>query len=427
MLSFLRPCSLSRIVGVYAASRRLCSAEPTRAVLEKHRTPTQGQWPRVLSVRLPCSLRIGPVDAMDADAVSVSLVGSPESPLRPTLKLGREDDSLTLSMSGAESKDLDGLLCCVRLPAMLSVKVHLSGKAQATLENLVLDQCTVTTEDGDIALSSVKTNKAELCTLDGWIRSKSLLQGHLSLTSKGSGGLEAQRLVGTSLEVSTSSGDQTVAAAYVERATMVSTGGNLRLGTLHSCSAALKTSSGSVSLGGGGDCTESDRNTLCRGIGRRLLNVDRLWRHPRSGGEDSEPGRGHQHRGCRRAAVFPSPSVCGRRQCFLQLGCQHDSGRAVVGRRRPYCHPQPRRHREPRQARLGVVPQFGRPRFELTTHAGRAPVMETVLEHLPTNPPTLESKKNKTPNKVTHEHSFFAEPTSIPEVATPTKVCGTAP
>lgn len=120
MLLLLRPCSLSRFVGVCTASRKLCSAEPTRAVLEKHRTPTQGQWPRVLSVRLPCSLRIGPVDAMDADAVSVSLVGSPESPLRPTLKLGREDDSLTLSMSGAESKDLDGLLCCVRLPAMLS-------------------------------------------------------------------------------------------------------------------------------------------------------------------------------------------------------------------------------------------------------------------------------------------------------------------
>uniref|UniRef100_A0A4D5RGC6 Putative conserved secreted protein n=1 Tax=Ixodes scapularis TaxID=6945 RepID=A0A4D5RGC6_IXOSC len=262
MLLLLRPCSLSRFVGVCTASRKLCSAEPTRAVLEKHRTPTHGQWPRVLSVRLPCSLRIGPVDAMDADAVSVSLVGSPESPLRPTLKLGREDDSLTLSMSGAESKDLDGLLCCVRLPAMLSVEVHLSGKAQAALENLVLDQCTVTTEDGDIALSSIKTNKAELCTLDGWIRSKGLLQGHLSLTSKGSG-------------VSTSSGDQTVAAAYVERATMVSTGGNLRLGTLHSCSAALKTSSGSVSLGGlDGDCSVSTDSGDIHVVVARTQNLD---------------------------------------------------------------------------------------------------------------------------------------------------------
>ncbi|EEC12858.1 conserved hypothetical protein [Ixodes scapularis] len=231
MLLLLRPCSLSRFVGVFTASRKLCSAEPTRAVLEKHRTPTQGQWPRVLSVRLPCSLRIGPVDAMDADAVSVSLVGSPESPLRPTLKLGREDDSLTLSMSGAESKDLDGLLC--------------------------------------------STNKAELCTLDGWIRSKGLLQGHLSLTSKGSGGLEAQRLVGTSLEVSTSSGDQTVAAAYVERATMVSAGGNLRLGTLHSCSAALKTSSGSVSLGGlDGDCSVSTDSGDIHVVVARTQNLD---------------------------------------------------------------------------------------------------------------------------------------------------------
>uniref|UniRef100_A0A4D5RJ80 Putative conserved secreted protein n=1 Tax=Ixodes scapularis TaxID=6945 RepID=A0A4D5RJ80_IXOSC len=262
MLLLLRPCSLSRFVGVFTASRKLCSAEPTRAVLDKHRTPTQGQWPRVLSVRLPCSLRIGPVDAMDADAVSVSLVGSPESPLRPTLKLGREDDSLTLSMSGAESKDL-------------GVEVHLSGKAQAALENLVLDQCTVTTEDGDIALSSIKTNKAELCTLDGWIRSKGLLQGHLSLTSKGSGGLEAQRLVGTSLEVSTSSGDQTVAAAYVERATIVSTGGNLRLGTLHSCSAALKTSSGSVSLGGlDGDCSVSTDSGDIHMVVARTQNLD---------------------------------------------------------------------------------------------------------------------------------------------------------
>lgn len=275
MLSLLRPCCLSRTFGVYAAYRTLCSSEPTRAVLEKHRTPTKGQWPRVLSVRLPCSLRIGPVDAMDADVVSVSLVGSPEMALRPTLKLGREDDSLTLSMSGAQSKDLNNLLCCVRLPAMLSVEVHLSGNAQATLENLVLDQCTVTTEDGDIALSSVKTNKAELCTLDGWIRSKSLLQGHLSLTSKGSGGLEAQRLVGTSLEVSTSSGDQTAAAAYMERATMVSTGGNLRLGTLHSCSAALKTSSGSVSLGGlDGDCLVSTDSGDVRVVVVRTQNLD---------------------------------------------------------------------------------------------------------------------------------------------------------
>ncbi|CAN7937211.1 unnamed protein product [Ixodes hexagonus] len=268
MLGVLRRCSLPRIVCVNTGSpRRFCSVDQMLSILEKHRTPTQQEWPRVLAVRLPCSLRIGPADATDADAVGVSLVGSPGSTPGPRLELGREDDSLTLSVSGAEGSNLEGLLCCVRLPAMLSVEVHLSGKARATLENVVLDQCTVSTEDGDIALSSVKTNKAELSTVDGWVRSKSLLQGQIAITAKGSGGLEAQRLVGTSLEasspldkslVSTSEGDQTVAAAYIERATMISTEGNLRLGTLHSCSAALKTSSGCVSLGGlDGDCSVS--------------------------------------------------------------------------------------------------------------------------------------------------------------------------
>uniref|UniRef100_A0A224Y4A7 Protein containing DUF4097 domain n=1 Tax=Rhipicephalus zambeziensis TaxID=60191 RepID=A0A224Y4A7_9ACAR len=133
----------------------------------------------------------------------------------------------------------------------LGIDIELCGRAQATLENLVLDQCRVRTEGlGDIALSNVKADAVVLAVEDGSITAKGAVQGNLEVTSQGSGGFKAQRLLAKHLKVKTLAGQQHMSAVYAEKARLDSTEGIIDIGTLHSQDAVLTSQSGAIILGG---------------------------------------------------------------------------------------------------------------------------------------------------------------------------------
>lgn len=210
---------------------RSASDDAKKVVLDERRWSRQA----LLRVRLPCSAAISAVDDGSA-VVTATLMGARpflgcESPI--TLSL----DGAALTVTGVHGTVAD-LLCRLRVPFMTSIDVELSGCAQATLENLVLDQCRVRTErQGDIALSNIKANAMVLTVEDGSITAKGAVQGNLEVTSQGSG-------------VKTLAGQQHLSAVYAEKARLDSTEGIIDIGTLHSQDAVLTSQSGAILLGG---------------------------------------------------------------------------------------------------------------------------------------------------------------------------------
>lgn len=223
---------------------RSASDDAKKVVLDERRWSRQA----LLRVRLPCSAAISAVDDGSA-VVTATLMGARpflgcESPI--TLSL----DGAALTVTGVHGTVAD-LLCRLRVPFMTSIDVELSGCAQATLENLVLDQCRVRTErQGDIALSNIKANAMVLTVEDGSITAKGAVQGNLEVTSQGSGGFKAQRLLANHLKVKTLAGQQHLSAVYAEKARLDSTEGIIDIGTLHSQDAVLTSQSGAILLGG---------------------------------------------------------------------------------------------------------------------------------------------------------------------------------
>ncbi|KAH7975552.1 hypothetical protein HPB52_003163 [Rhipicephalus sanguineus] len=222
---------------------RSASDDAKKVVLDERRRSRQA----LLRVRLPCSAAISAVDDGSA-VVTATLMGARpflgcESPIALSL------DGAALTVTGVDGTVAD-LLCRLRVPFMTSIDVELSGCAQATLENLVLDQCTVRTEgQGDIALSNVKANAVVLTVEDGSITAKGAVQGNLEVTSQGSGGFKAQRLLANHLKVKTLAGQQHLSAVYAEKARLESTEGIIDIGTLHSQDAVLTSQSGAILLG----------------------------------------------------------------------------------------------------------------------------------------------------------------------------------
>lgn len=220
----------------------------------------------VLRVRLPCSVEISATGVGDdSDEATASLLGA-----RPQLFLGGEspiafspdaEGGAGLSMTeGAPQPTAPrtDLLCRLRVPFMTSLDVELSSGAHATLENVVLDRCSVhTTGSADIVLSNVKANEMTLSTVDGTVKATGVMQGNLEVTVAGSGGFEVQRLLANRLKVETSAGSQHVSAAYAEEVELISGEGSVNLGTLHSHQAKLTTRTGTISVGGldGDKCT----------------------------------------------------------------------------------------------------------------------------------------------------------------------------
>lgn len=247
---------------LWATSARSCadaaSFRNMSVVLDDQRAGPLRQS-AVLRVRLPCSLAISAVDVGDdSAAVTATLMGA-----RPQLFLGGESPiALSIDATGAAHLSMTGsvdggaaarpdLLCRLRVPFMTSIDVDLSGCAQATLENLVLDQCRIRTDgSGDITLSNVKANAVMLSVENGSIKATGAVQGNLEAVAQGSGGFKAQRFLANCLKVKTSAGQQQMSAVYAEKACLDSTEGAIHIGTLHSQDAALTSESGAITLGG---------------------------------------------------------------------------------------------------------------------------------------------------------------------------------
>lgn len=226
---------------------RSASDDARKVVLDERRWGDR-QAGTLLRVRLPCGAAVSAIeDGESAAVVTATLVGARhlrESPIALSL------DGAALTVTGVDGKVAD-LVCRLRVPFMTSIDVELSDGAQATLENLVLDQCRVRTEGlGDIALSNVKANAVVLAVEDGSITAKGAVQGNLEVTSWGSGGFKAQRLLSNHLKVKTLAGEQYMSAVYAEKAYLYSTEGIIDIRTLHCQDAMLSSQSGAIILGG---------------------------------------------------------------------------------------------------------------------------------------------------------------------------------
>jgi len=143
------------------------------------------------------------------------------------------------------------------VPMVHDVDVATSGDASISCSNMVeSDFCNIQTEAGDILVRGIKTECLKIDTFSGEVTCVGSVQGRVSV-STGDGNVKGKgRFLGPQLEVTTDAGDINISSCYSDQSKFVTRRGSMELKNMHNISSVEVSEEGNVMMQGLDGTTE---------------------------------------------------------------------------------------------------------------------------------------------------------------------------
>ncbi|XP_011303373.1 protein FAM185A [Fopius arisanus] len=187
-------------------------------------------------IDLPYDVEIKPTcphEYPDMDTVLVKLVSQDSL-------LDKKEDlvSVTVKDDACEIRSnqevLGNVKCLVQTPVRYDVEVKTVGDANVEVHNMISDFITVETEYGNILSSKLQGKKITLSSSEGGsVTVQKSIQGEIEINTAKEGFVDAEKCLGTKLDVSTENGFVKLGSNYCEKATFTTLDGDLNLNNLH--------------------------------------------------------------------------------------------------------------------------------------------------------------------------------------------------
>ncbi|KAF7987440.1 hypothetical protein HCN44_003202 [Aphidius gifuensis] len=129
---------------------------------------------------------------------------------------------------------LQGIKCSIQAPPRYDVEVKTTGEGNVDVTGMVSDIINVQTEFGNIYGSKLQGQTISLSSSEGGsVTLKNNIQGDIEINTAKNGTIDAEKCMGTKLDISTESGNVTIGSNYCEAATFTTADGKLNLNNLH--------------------------------------------------------------------------------------------------------------------------------------------------------------------------------------------------
>jgi len=139
----------------------------------------------------------------------------------------------------------------VEVPIVYDVNVETRGEGNIHCKDMIESHyCHLTSEMGDITVSSVKTQNLILQSESGDVRCKGALQGSVSIVTGDGDVVSDKRFLGPNLDISTDTGDIEISSCYSDQSKFSTQTGNLSLRNIHNESYVAVYNEGNVSMQG---------------------------------------------------------------------------------------------------------------------------------------------------------------------------------
>ena len=158
-----------------------------------------------------------------------------------------------MSVTGELSSGADhGTTLHVEVPIVYDVNVVTEGEhGDISCRDMIESHyCHLTSQEGDITVTSVKTGNLIIQSETGDIRCSGAIQGSVSIVSGDGDVVSDKRFLGPSLDVSTDSGSVSISSCYSDQSKFSTQTGSLTLRNVHNESYVAVYEEGDVSMAG---------------------------------------------------------------------------------------------------------------------------------------------------------------------------------
>ncbi|KAM8973168.1 protein FAM185A [Pelodytes ibericus] len=191
-----------------------------------------------LKAQLPCNVRVRPQDPLtypNADRVFVTVSGIDRNVHRgldlDNIEVKYDEESRQVII---HSQDIDSQTCVdVTTPVCFDVNIKTSGTGCVNVKQIECNNCQIETEKGDSVLHSVKSHNVHVHTKGGKVKCVGTVHGNVDIHASSHSSVDIEKLLGTSINISTQDGQLKAKYLYAQSSSMCSTAGDILLGSAH--------------------------------------------------------------------------------------------------------------------------------------------------------------------------------------------------
>lgn len=206
-------------------------------------------------------VKVAPINSLEDMQMDKALVkvysGGKEDREKVQVDVKQEGHKLTVNGTAEEELAVnDNLSTLIQVPLVHNVNVIGSGDADVTCCDMVeSNYCHLTSDEGKILVSRVKTANLIVQSEGGDIFCKGAIQGSISIASGDGNVVNDKRFLGPTLDITTDTGDIRVASCYSDQSKFSTNTGNLFLRNIHNESYVAVYEKGNVTMQGVDGCT----------------------------------------------------------------------------------------------------------------------------------------------------------------------------
>lgn len=153
------------------------------------------------------------------------------------------------SLQGQMNPLSDDAKCLIESPIQYDVDVQTNGDHSVDVSGMVSKLITIQTEAGNITGGKLQGNQIILSSTEGGsVKLQDTLQGNIEINTAKDGLIQADRLMGTELKVSTENGNVTIGSIYCTNSSFTTENGNLTLNNLHMDSVVNISGNGTLNI-----------------------------------------------------------------------------------------------------------------------------------------------------------------------------------
>ncbi|KAK0083010.1 hypothetical protein PV325_009514 [Microctonus aethiopoides] len=228
---------------------RMCSTKP--AILQNI-TKKVNPFGKLI-IDLPFNVEIKPTNPHeypDMDTLLVKLFSKSSLPMINKSEIISVNVSSVCDIRTIDTENnLNDISCIIEAPIGYDIEAKTIGEGDVCISDMVSNTINVQTEYGNIIVSKLQGKEISLSASEGGsITLKKSIQGDIEVNTAKDGTVDAEKCLGTRLDISTENGDVNVGSNYCEKSTFSTLNGNLLLNNLHMDSAIDINGNGSLNI-----------------------------------------------------------------------------------------------------------------------------------------------------------------------------------
>ncbi|ESN94516.1 hypothetical protein HELRODRAFT_164372 [Helobdella robusta] len=140
-------------------------------------------------------------------------------------------------------------MCQIEIPVKFNVLLDLIRKANVSVQNLQNECVNVKLLDGSCTIKDLLTDKLNISASAGDVVAKGSVQTNAVINIKGTGTINAEKIIGETFQASTNYGDVCINSLYVTQSNITTTFGSIKIGHAHKTLNVTITEQGSLDIG----------------------------------------------------------------------------------------------------------------------------------------------------------------------------------